>query len=170
MNERSADVDPSEIEPTSKSARKREAAELKSIGLRMTSLSADERESLHLPPKIDGAISDYLRFPTHEARRRQLQFIGKLLRDVDREDLLKRLEDLEGKSADARYEFHQIEAWRDRLLSDRGALSEFIDTYSQVDRQALRHLLKKCASAKTEALQKAASRELFRFLRSTIQA
>ena len=71
----------------------------------------------------------------------------------------------EGHSAEARYQFHQTEQWRDRLLSEPAALAEYIDQHPDVDRQALRHVVKKAQKAETDQQIKTESRALFRFLR-----
>jgi ribosome-associated protein len=89
------------------------------------------------------------------------------MRKVDTSAIEAHLADLDGKSAEAQYQFNQLEQWREVLLAEPASLTDFIATYPQVDRQQLRQLVKKVHSARNEPEQKAASRRLFRFLRET---
>jgi len=152
----------------SRTARKREAERLQQIGRRLAEFRADQLAALNLPRDLLDALLDYQRFPSHGAKRRQLQFIGKLMRGVDTDDIEARLADLDGESAQARYQFNQIEQWRDQLLTDPGALTRFIDAYPNVDRQHLRQLTSKASGAETEAQSKPYARQLFRLLRETM--
>lgn len=160
----SARMSPDE-QDVSKSERKRQAKHLQNLGARLTELRADELEALALPPRLAEAIADYQRFPSFEARRRQLQFIGKLMRDVDADAIESSLAEHEGTSADARYEFHQLERWRERLLTEPEALTEYIDAHPRADRQRLRRQLKRVHDARDEQGQRTEARALFRLLR-----
>lgn len=154
----------------SKTARKKEAEALQKLGLRLAELSDDIRAGLALDDKLSHAINEYNRFPSREAKRRQLQFIGKLMRDTDTEAIEAALSDLDGESAQARFTLHQSERWREQLIAEDEALQAFIDAYPQVDRQALRHAIRKVRSAKDEQQTKVSARALFRLIRDTIQA
>jgi len=155
-------------EPVSKTARKREAERLQDIGRRLGELSPDTLSRLVLPDDLRRALEDYQRFPSRGARRRQLQFIGKLMRGLDTDAVEEQLRRLDGESAQARYQFNQLEQWRDRLIDDPQALTEFISAYPAVDRQLLRTLLKKVTQARDEAQRKTQARALFRFLRESV--
>ena len=146
-------------------------------GMVVTSRVASKRKApicqFELPPELHKALVDYRRFPSREAKRRQLQFVGKLMRKIDVDAIRDRFDDLDGQSAAARYRFHQLEQWRDRFLGsaerppdDRKAvLSDFLEAHPQADRQRLRHLLKRADTAVDPAARKAAARTLFRFLK-----
>jgi ribosome-associated protein len=151
----------------SKTARKREAQRLLELGHRLGQLNAEQFASLNLTPQLAHAIEEYQRFTSHGAKKRQLQFVGKLLRKLDTTAIEAHLADLDGKSAEALYQFNQLEQWREALLTEPASLTDFIATYPQVDRQQLRQLVKKVHSARNDPDQKAASRRLFRFLRET---
>ena len=157
-----------EQESTSKSARKRAAAAIQAVCKRIAALPTEQRRTLELPAEIADAIEDYLRFPSHEAKRRQLQFIAKLMRKVDTAQVESALDKLAGTSAEARYAFHQVEVWRDRLLDDPQALGQLMHEYPGIDGQALRHAIRKVTSAKTEQQRKVQARGLFRLLREEI--
>ena len=153
----------------SKTARKREAERLQKLGRRLGEMRIEHLETLDLPASLHAALLDYQRFPSRGAKRRQLQFIGKVMRDEDTTAIEDQLATLDGESAQARYQFSQLEQWRDRLLSDPRALTEFIAEYPSVDRQQLRQLVKKTTSAfsnqQQDQQQKTLTRQLFRFLR-----
>lgn len=152
-------------EPISKSERKRRAHRLQALGRALTELKPEDLAELDLPAELHTAITDYQRFSSHEARRRQLQFIGRLMRDIDPEPLQEALDALEGQSAQARYEHHQIEHWRDRLLAEPEALTEFLNEFPGVNSQQLRHHVSQVKGARTSDQKKIAYRALFRFLR-----
>ena len=151
----------------SKTTAKRDAERLQKLGKRIAELSNEQRAELALPPKLVQAIDDYNRFPSREAKRRQLQFVGKVMRAIDADAIAAKLADLSGHSAKAKFAFHQTELWRERLIAENQALAEYIDAHPQVDRQALRHAIKKVRTAKTPDQEKLAARALFRFLRET---
>jgi ribosome-associated protein len=149
----------------SKTALKREAQRLQELGRRISGLSSEQFMTLDLSPQLAQAVRDYQRFPSHGAKKRQLQFLGKLLRKTDVSVIEAHLADIEGQSAQSVYEFSQLEQWREALLDNPSSITEFIATYPQVDRQQLRQLVKKANTTKSDTEQKAASRKLFRFLR-----
>jgi ribosome-associated protein len=152
----------------SKSELKRQALRLQELGKELAALKRQQLEALPLPDRLAHAIFEYQRFTSHEARRRQLQYIGRLMRDVDPEPLAAALADLRGESADARYRVHLAELWRERLLAEPAALSEFLDQFPQADRQALRQALQRAQKPAAETQQKAAARALFRLIRDQI--
>ena len=148
----------------SKSARKREADRLQDLGARLSDLNKDQLDSVPLSAELATAIADYHRFTSHGARRRQAQYIGRLMRGEDIEAISNAIERFDGDSARARFEHHQTESWRDRLLAEDDALTEFLNRYPETDRQALRALIR---SARRHAGDKTHARALFRFLRET---
>jgi len=167
--ERRPAIDPVDgDEPISKSERKRRAHRLQALGRRLTELTAHQLDALELPEALRTAINDHQRFPSHEAKRRQLQFIGRVMRDMDPEPLQEAMDALDGESAQARYEFHQLERWRDRLIEEPEALTEFMAEYPQANTQQLRHHISQVRKAASEDAQRTAYRALFRFLREEI--
>ena len=157
-----------EDEYISKTALKREALRLQALGLELTQLKRSQIETLPLHDKLAHAVLEYQRFTSNGARRRQLQFIGKLMRDIDITELEQALANLRGESADARYRVHQAEHWRERLLAEPEALTEFLTEYPEADRQALRHALQRARKPAAEIEQKTAARALFRLIREQI--
>lgn len=151
--------------PVSKSERKRQALELQKLGAQLTELNPSALAGLDLPARLAEAIALHQRITSREAKRRQLQYIGALMRDYDTAPIEAALDALHGESASARYELHQIELWRDRLIADPAALTEYLDSHPNADRQRLRHALQKVAKAPQDPQRRGASRALFRILR-----
>ena len=156
-------------EPTSKTARKAEATRLQQLGRQLTQLTDDQLRLFPLPDGLYAAIRDYQRFPSHGAQRRQLQYIGRLMREIDTATIEAKLAALDNQSAGARFEFHQLEQWRERLLAEPNATTEFINTYPHVDRQQLRQLIKRVHAATDETQQKGHARGLFRFIKQVTE-
>lgn len=152
--------------PASRTQRKREALHLQKIGKRLVELDAGDLATVPLPPELAEAIALWRRIHSHEARRRQLQFIGKLMRRIELEPIEVALRRIDGSSAEARYAFHQLETWRDRLIAESEALTEYLDTHPQADRQALRHQIARVRKAGNDDQRRAQAKALFRMLRS----
>ena len=152
---------------TSKSERKRNAKRLRDIGLKLTKLNARQLSQVALTHDLTNALAEYNRINSNEAKRRQLQFIGKLMRAADLAALESTLSLVEGTSAQARFEMHQLETWRDRLIADDSALTEYLHKHPKIDRQALRSHIHKARNA-NEQQQRAAARALFRILRDNV--
>jgi ribosome-associated protein len=157
-----------ETEIVSKSERKRQAHRIQALGQELTGLKPAQLRELDLPERLLASILDYQRFPSHEARRRQLQFIGRLMRDVELDPIREALDRLQGTSAQAQYAFHQLEIWRERLLAEPDALTAFLSEHPEVDAQQLRHRITQVHKARDEHQQRTASRALFRYLRESV--
>src|SRR5476651_2883567 len=101
----------------SKSARKREAASLQELGVKLSTLPDQEIKALGLPESLFVALRDLRRLPSHGAQVRQRQYIGKLMRGIDPEPVLAKLAERKQRhDMEIRY-FQQIERWRDRMLA-----------------------------------------------------
>ena len=93
-------------EELSKSALKREAQRLQKLGLRLTQLKPDVRARIEMPQDLRQALDIHASINSREGSRRQMQFIGKLMRKVDAESIEAQLADLDNQSAAARHFFH----------------------------------------------------------------
>ncbi len=133
----------------------------------------------HLPEKLVDAVSDAKRITNFEGRRRQMQFIGKLMRKLDEASVTAieaALEEQRRPSAAATLALHQAEQWRDRLLANDDALTQWLQHDPQADVQPLRALIRqarKDAQAVSERPGEAqrhgkAYRELFQLVRATL--
>lgn len=153
----------------SKSQRKREMHALQDLGAEMVELASNQLDQLPLPVALRDAIEACQRIRAHEARRRQIQFIGKLLRDVDPEPLQQALLQLRQHAKLANQQHHQMERWRDRLLAEGDdALNELLQQFPHADRRHLRQLIRTGQKEAEQSKPPAAARELFRVLRQLL--
>ena len=153
----------------SKSARKREAASLQELGVKLAGLPDPEIAALDLPDKLFAALRDLKRLPSHGAQVRQRQYIGKLMRDIDPAPVLAKLAERKLRHDSEIRRFQLVERWRDRLLSEPAtALAELLEEYPGADRAALTRLLEKAERERVDQRAPAAARELFAFLRQLL--
>jgi ribosome-associated protein len=150
----------------SKTRRKQEMHELQALGAALVELPEARILSLDLAEDLREAVLEAKRISSHEARRRQLQYIGRLMRDVDPAPIRARLEALEGSSAEAIARHKRLEQLRERLLADDGALTELVAAHPGADAQALRTLIRNARREHKEGRPPRAFRELFRALKS----
>ena len=124
---------------------KRESDELQELGKELLTLRADLLTRLDLPDKLAEALREARRITNFEGKRRQMQFVGKLMRKLDPEAVQAVRDALtEQRSGSAREKLalHQAEQWRDRLIAQDGAQAEWIDLYPTTDIQQLRALIR----------------------------
>ncbi|HEY2782193.1 MAG TPA: ribosome biogenesis factor YjgA [Steroidobacteraceae bacterium] len=153
----------------SKSARKREAASLQELGVKLSALPDQEIKALDLPENLFIALRDLRRLPSHGAQVRQRQYIGKLMRNIDPEPVLAKLAERKQQHDVEIRHFQQIERWRDRLLSEPAvALGELLEEYPKADRATLTRLLEKAEKERLEQRSPVGARELFAFLRQLL--
>jgi ribosome-associated protein len=153
----------------SKSARKREAASLQELGVKLSALPDQELKSLDLPDGLFTALRDLRRLPSHGAQVRQRQYIGKLMRAIDPEPVLAKLAERKQRHDLEIRHFQQIERWRDRLLSEReAAVEDLLQEFPAAERATLLKLLDKAEKERLEQRSPAGARELFAFLRQLL--
>lgn len=166
--------DTPEDEIKSKSQLKREMHALQDLGRRFCELPASQRQQCTLPETLASAITDYLGFTANGARKRQLQYIGKLMRDIGEESLSEMEKTISNTRQHAEVEkrrLHSLESLRDTLLaSEPGALEGFIAEQPNVDIQHLRQLIRQAQREIAQGKAPAASRKLFRYLRDISEA
>ncbi len=158
--------DASSPESVSKTRRKQEMHELQALGAALVELPETQIRSLALDEGLRAAVLEAKRISSHEARRRQLQYIGRLMRDVDPAPIRARLEALEGTSAEAAARHRRLEQLRERLLADDAALTDLLAAHPGADAQALRTLIRNARREQKEGRPPRAFRELFRTLKA----
>ena len=150
----------------SKTKRKKEMHDLQVLGAALVELPEGLLLEMQLEPGLRDAILEARRIKSHEAKRRQLQYIGRLMRDVDAEPIRARLAEVEGHSAQAAAQHRRLEALRERLLADDEALTGFAAEHPGADLQELRTLVRNARREAKEGKPPRAYRELFRFLKN----
>jgi len=155
--------------PVSKTQRKKQMIDLQVLGQRLTELSNKQLDSLDLPENLLEAARDARSITQHGARRRHMQYIGRLMRLVDAEPIREKLQEWDGVSRDATAEQHQLERWRMRLMDDEAALAEFIawqqNTGRSLDTQHLHTLVRNAREERDRGKAPRYFRELFRELK-----
>ncbi len=154
--------------PLSKTKIKQQMHDLQDIGEQLVALSNDKLAELDLPEKLADAINDMKRINKFGAQRRQLQYIGKLMRDVDPAPIIAKLEAWAGSSREHNAWLHQMERWRDRLLEDEQALTELLAAHPEADAQRLRSLIRNAHKEKELGKPPKSYREIFQVLREII--
>jgi ribosome-associated protein len=152
----------------SKSSRKREADALQTLGVELAALTEQELDTLELPEKLGIALRDLKRLPTHGAKLRQRQYIGKLMRNVDADPLRAKLEAHKLRHDVQIRRFQKIERWRDRLIGEPGAMGEFLEEFPGADAATLRRLVQMAGAERAERRPPKNARELFAFLRQLL--
>ncbi len=130
---------------TSKTDLKRESTELQKLGEALLELRADLLQALPLPDKLADALAEAKRISNFEGRRRQMQYIGKLMRALDDESLQAVRDALEAQRAGSAGEalaLHEAEQWRDDLIAREEALQQWLNAHPQTDSQQLRALIR----------------------------
>ena len=152
----------------SKTKIKKQMHELRDLGKELTELGKDQLAQLDIPEILRDAIRAMKNINSFGAQRRQIQYIGKLMRNVDPAPILAKLDAWKGKSQNHTAYMHQLERWRDRLLESDGALTELLAAYPQADAQRLRSLIRN--ALKERELQKPPKnyREIFQVLREIL--
>ena len=129
-------------EPVSKTRRKKEMHALQDLGEQLVALNAGQLEELELPENLHDAVIAAGKIKKFEARRRQMQYIGRLMREVDAAPIREQLEKWRGNLREHLVRLYLVERWHERLLADEAALAEFLQTYPQADSQRLRALIR----------------------------
>ncbi|HXF65682.1 MAG TPA: ribosome biogenesis factor YjgA [Burkholderiales bacterium] len=155
--------------PISKSQRKREVAALQELGAALVAISEERLAAIELPERLRDAVIAARHITRFEARRRQLQYIGKLMRGVDPGPIRAQLE---AWRAQARVEvalMKRAEFWRERLLAEEAALAELLREHPAADAQRLRALVRNAHRERAEGRPPRAFRELYRALRALLE-
>jgi ribosome-associated protein len=153
-------------QPVSKTRRKREMIELQSLGAALVGLPEGQLDQMQLESALRQAVLDARRITSHEAKRRQLQYIGRLMRDLDAEPIRAQLAAIDGRSAQAAAAHRRLEAWRERLLADDAALTHFATEHPRADLQEIRSLIRSARKEQQEGKPPRAYRELFKVLKT----
>lgn len=174
-----------ELKGTSEASRtdlKRESTELQKLGEELLTLRADLMARLDLSEKLRDALTEAKRITNFEGKRRQMQFVGKLMRLIPPETLVTvraALQEQQKGSAQATLTLHKAEQWRDRLIAQDNAFGEWISQHPATDMQQLRALIRQARkdalpvdnAAVSQGLaprQGRAYREIFQFVREQL--
>jgi len=152
----------------SKTQRKRDVEALQQLGVELVQLNASQLAQIEMPEQLLEAVLEGQRIRDFEGRRRQMQYIGKLMRGIDPAPIRARLEQWNGVSREHTALQHLAEAWRGRLIDEAGALAAFGREYPACDLQKLRSLISSIERDKAAGRTLRNYRELFRAVRDIV--
>jgi ribosome-associated protein len=153
----------------SKTRRKRQMTELQDVGAALVKLSPEQLARMDLPEALREAILECKRFRKHEAVRRQMQYIGRLMRDVDPAPIVEQLAAIESPNRKQTALLHLAEKWRDEILHDPEAVARFVREFPHADASRLRALASAAADERKATRAPKHFRELFHAINSVIQ-
>jgi ribosome-associated protein len=161
---------PAEPIPVSKSQRRRDALDIKSLAQELIKLNQAKLNRVPLDEMARAAIMEARQIRSNVARKRQMQYAAKLLRREDPEPILLALESFDGEAREITGRQHRAENWRDFLLeSGDPAVSELVKLRSGTDTQTIRQLIRNARAETARNRPPTSSRRLFRILREMDQ-
>jgi len=150
----------------SKTQVKRELQALQDLGERLTTLKPELLTKLPLSDALRKALDDAPKHKAHIARKRHIQYIGKLMRTADVEAITTLIDQLDASTRQYNERFHALERWRDLLLTGSDdVLNNFVGQYPDADTQHLRQLLRQAQHEAAQSKPPAAARKMFKYIR-----
>ncbi|MDX9842131.1 MAG: ribosome biogenesis factor YjgA [Aquabacterium sp.] len=160
--------------PPSRSMLKRASQALQALGQQLLDMPESRLVEIDMPERLRDALADYKKTRSFEGKRRQLQFIGKVMREVDAEPLREAVAQYQLGHAHNALALHQAERWRAELIADdKDAVTRWVADFPDTDVQQLRTLIRnarKDASLDPEKRNGRAFRELFQFIKRAMEA
>ena len=153
----------------SKTRRKKAMTALQVLGAELVKLSPEQLSRIDMPEDLREAVQDAQRFTKHEARRRQLQYIGRIMRDMDCTPIAEQVTALHAPSKRQTALFHVAEKWRDALLAEPDAAERFEREFPGIDGAKLRGLVADAHAERNSGRSPKRARELFHFVNGVIQ-
>ncbi|HEX4780720.1 MAG TPA: ribosome biogenesis factor YjgA [Usitatibacter sp.] len=153
----------------SKTQRKKQMRALQDMGAELVALSPELLARLDLPEGLRDAVMECKRFTRHEAVRRQMQYIGRIMRDIDAGPIAEQLASMNAPSRKQTALFHLAEKWRDEMLADPEAVARFAQEFPHAEPQRLRQLCEKAGAERRADHPPKHYRELFHVLNAIIQ-
>ena len=152
--------------PLSKTQRKQAMDDLQTLGEELAALSTDRIKKIDIPEILRDAVREAQRMTRHdEAKRRQMQYIGKIMRNVDPEPIRAALALVRGESAGETAKLHRLERLRTEFLADEKVLHEIATLYPSVDLQHLRSLRRAALKEQEQNKPPRSYRAIFQFLK-----
>jgi ribosome-associated protein len=164
---RSDEFEP-EYDRPSKSELKRQSNELQKLGEQLIEAPRDRVKRVPMPDEVKDAILMAQTITNHEGRRRQLQYVGKMMRSLDEEEVAviqRTIESWKGTSKAEAAALHALERRREKLLADDKALTQLLEEHPQLDVQHLRTLIRNARKEQAENKPPKAYREIFQILK-----
>ena len=155
-----------EEEWVSKTEVKRQMHALQELGARLTKLNKEQLDKLDLGDSLRNAIDEFHRIKSNGAQKRHLQYIGKIMRTEDADEIEHAIGLFEAGHQAHTQAFHKLERWRDKLINEGNqALQEYVEEYPDADIQHIRQLIRNAQKELKLNKPPATSRKLFKYLR-----
>ena len=154
--------------PPSKTKIKKQMHDLQDLGEELVGLSKEHLAEIDIPDNLRDAVREVKKIKSFGAIKRQMQYIGKLMRDIDPAPIQAKLSEWNGTSRQHIAWLHQVERWRDRLLEQPDSLTELLAAYPGADVQQLRTLIRNAIKEKELNKPPKNYREIFQILRDII--
>ena len=162
------DLDKNDV--ISKTELKKDSKKIQDFGRKISGLTINNIEAFKFPSNIYDATIDLKNLKSNSAKKRQVQYLGKLLREIDLTNAFLVMKQLEVSSQKEIQRNHIIEGWRDKLLSNNDSITEFIDEYPKIDRQSLRQTVSNAQKEKKDNKPPKHSRQLFKLIKDIVMA
>lgn len=166
--DRMSNIDPDDDRPPSKTRRKKDSHALQDLGEALVALKPSQLARIELPERLADAVADARRISGFEARRRQMQYIGKIMRDVDSTHIAQHVDRILNVRREDNVHHHELERWRERLLAEDSAATELAGAAPGIDMQQVRALVRSARNEHARGQPPKSSRALFRLLRDTM--
>jgi ribosome-associated protein len=154
----------------SKTRRKRQSTALQETGAALVRLSREQLARIEMPEALREAVLECKGFNKHEAIRRQMQYIGKLMREIDAAPIEAQLAALQAPSKRQTALFHVAEKWRDELLADPAAIERFRREFPAADAERVGTLAEAARAERGKQGAPRRARELFHAVNAAVQA
>lgn len=158
-----------EKKTVSRTQLKLEAEKLQSLGLKLCDLSISKLKALHLPPNLFEAILAMQKISSNGAKKRQSQYIGKLMRNFDTTELNTFMTFWDQQELKEKQDFHNIELWRKKLVEEPESVDDFLTKFPTEEKLILLNTIKEAVEEKTKDKVPKYSRELFKLIKKIIE-
>ncbi len=160
-------IDSNNTKIISKTELKRDSKKIQEFGRKISELNINKIELFKFPSNIFDAIIDLKKINSNSAKKRQVQYLGKLLREIDLSDAFLIMEGLKVSAQKEIQENHIVEKWRDELISNNNSIKKFIDEFPYIDKQSLRQAISNAQKERGTSSPKY-SRQLYKILKDII--
>ena len=161
-------MDEENKEFVSKTELKKDSKKIQAFGKKISELSSEEISSFKFPDTILKAIKDCKSIKSNVAKKRQVQYLGKLLREIDLSEAYLQMNQINSNSQLEVRNNHKAEIWRERLIQDKGAVTELIRLCPNVDRQKIRQLIQNTLKETKASNPPKYYRQLFKYIKEHI--
>ena len=152
----------------SKTELKKDSKKIQQFGRKISELTINNIKAFKFPINIYEATIDLKNLKSNSAKKRQVQYLGKLLREIDLTDAFIVMKQLKVSSQKEIQRNNIIESWRDKLLTNTESITEFVDKYPKIDRQSLRQTISNAQKEKKDNKPPKHSKQLFKLIKDIV--